>query len=173
MEPVTLESIKQQLEIEPDNATWDILLGAYIPAAREYIENRSQQVLVQRPFVEYRAAFGDYIELMRRPLVAVNSLTYLDQAGASAEVTGFVIQQPNRIYPPGGGFPAIQSGSNITVAYLAGYDDGAAPFALQQAIRMCVGHWFAQRETVAYGLIPSEVPHGVNAICDITFPGFV
>lgn len=170
VEPVTLDQAKQQVEVLLADHTYDALLTDYIAAAREYVENRSGHILIERDLVEYRACFGEWIET-KRPITDVLTVGYSDADGNPATVDSYVVAPPNRIYPDGS-WPTVQAGSSIRLEYTAGYPAGDEPRALLQAIKMLVAHWFSQRESVAVGLIPTEVPHAVDAICDQIIPGY-
>jgi uncharacterized phiE125 gp8 family phage protein len=50
------------------------------------------------------------------------------------------------------------------VTYEAGYDEMEAPEDVQQAVRMLVGHWYENRESVVVGTSSTEIPHGVTEI---------
>lgn len=168
-EPLSLPDVKAHLNIAESDTSYDGLLTAYIAAAREYVENRSDHVLVEREFTEYRASFGRYIELTKRPVGEVIEVGYTDADGAEQTYSDFVASvspHPARIHPAlNGWWPTIQSGSQIPVKYTAGYAAGEEPQSLLMAMKLLIGHWMLNRETVADGRL-AEMPHGVDALCD-------
>lgn len=166
-EPVSLTEAKDQLGVL--DTSRDSLILNYIAAARRFCENYSGHVFVLRTFTEAFERWGNYIEIGKRPIVSVDSITYTDATGADADFTAFttsVGRTPLRIYATTP--PTLGSNGNIRVAYTAGYADGETPEEARQAILMLVAHWFNQREsvTVMNGVTPNEVPLATTALLD-------
>ncbi len=165
-EPVSLAQAKAHLRVIDTNE--DALITLLIVAAREFVENRTGRILVQRAMTERRDCFGGYLQLYWRPVVAVTTISYTDSAGAAAAYTGFRSNiGPARVYPAlNGSWPSLGSNGEVIVTYTAGYAVGQEPQSLIQAMLLLIGHWFGIRETVVIGAGASEVPFAVGALCD-------
>jgi uncharacterized phiE125 gp8 family phage protein len=167
-EPVSLAEAKAQCRIQDDNDE-DALILALVTAAREWVENFTGRVLVQREFTDSFSCFGSYLELNQRPVVGTPTIAYVDtddaeQAFASIITSGS--RYPFRIYPASdSSWPTIASNTTITVTYTAGYPEGEVPQSLVQAMLLLIGHWWNNRESVVIGSTATEVPMAVNALC--------
>lgn len=162
-EPVTLADAKAQLRVL--DTSEDALITSYIVAAREYVENLTGLILVQREVTETRERFGQFLQLNWRPVVSVDPIDYADSDGNAATFADFLPSLYRaRVYPLAS-FPSVQNNSEISITYTAGYAEGEAPQSLVQAILLLVGHWFANRETVTRETV-NEVPFAVEALCD-------
>ena len=107
------------------------------------------------------------IELPRPPLVSVSSITYLDTANTSQTLSSshYTVDshnEPGRIVPSYNSiWPEVLDHVNaITVTYVAGYGATAAdvPQAIKQAILLCVGDLYEQREMTITGTIVNVLP---------------
>jgi len=167
-EPITLAQAKAQCRIVSDN-TEDALVESLIKAAREWVENATGHILMQRVIVEQRDEFGCYVELNRRPIVADSvEVAYVDTDGTAQDYADLVAQtdrDPGRVYPVAGGeWPSLFEYGGVTVTYTAGYAAGEEPQALLQAMLLLVAHWYKNREAVTANQ-PYEVPLAVEALC--------
>lgn len=167
-EPISLETAKLHCRVLDDDE--DDLFPAYIKAAREYVENVTGCILVQREIVEQRDEFGCYIELYFRPIVTDSvAVDYIDADGASQSYADFVAQtlrNPARIHPAlNGEWPTLSDYGGVTATYTAGYNEGEEPGALLQAMLLLIGHWYDHREAVTVGDVSEELKKGVEALC--------
>jgi hypothetical protein len=189
-EPVTLATAKLHLRVEI--ADDDALIGALIVAARERCETLTHRAFVSRgylltldgfPFshaptvsMAYSSerlpnlAFGR-IKIPKPPLIAVQSIAYLDTQGVSQ------VLDPSAYLVSGGGklqgvvtpaygatWPSTryQVGS-VRVAYTAGYGAAAdVPASIPQAMLLLIGAWYQNREEFASPT--SSLPMGVRAL---------
>ena len=168
-EPVLFAEAAKHLRLASDTSE-QALIESYIVAAREWVENYTGHVLVQREFTETFTRFPAYLELMKRPIVTVDEIAYVDTDGAPQTVVSFVEstgRYPYSVYPAHNAWwPSIRTNTLVTVTFTAGYAPGEEPQALLQAILLLVGHWFQTRATVNVGNIVTEVPFAVSALCD-------
>lgn len=167
-EPISLAQAKAQLRIVDDTSE-DALITGLIKAAREWVENYTGHVLVQREIVEQRDAFGTFLELHRRPIVSVDEVGYVDSNGSAQTYADFVPQIsrfPARIFPAvTGSWPSLWTYGGVTVTYTAGYAAGEEPQPLLQAMLLLVGHWYTNREGAAERA-QQEIPFAVTSLCD-------
>jgi uncharacterized phiE125 gp8 family phage protein len=114
------------------------------------------------------------IHLMRSPLLAVSSVQYYDGDGTlqtlnAANYVTDATMEPGRVAPAAGfSWPATQSRPGaVRINYTAGYATAAAmPASVIHAMRLLVGHWYENRETVLVGTISKEIEFGVMSLTD-------
>lgn len=150
-----------------------------IPAAVQAVEDRTARQLFRATLVQPldRWPCSGVIELKRSPVVSVSSITYLDMAGATQTwaASNYRVDAPNartsrraRIgLAYGATWPSIQDVINaVSVTFIAGYGTSAdtVPPRLRRAMKMLIGHWYENRETVLVGTISKEVELGFESL---------
>jgi uncharacterized phiE125 gp8 family phage protein len=115
-EPVSLAEAKAQVRMVEDNSE-DTFITSLIAPARAYVERVSRNLFVEGERTETFRRWGDYLELWRKPVVSVDTVTYStsDDPADDIEYTGFAADYnsfPLRIYPAfgGTGFPTLVAG---------------------------------------------------------------
>lgn len=192
-EPITLAQAKVQCRVDVSDTTEDDFISGLITAAREYVETRVRRTYVSRsyqlrmnrfPYLFPASYYPFYtlerlpnqlwgkIELPKPPLISVDFITYVDNNGDTqtldpsqyqVDVGGYL---PGYITPAYGlTFPSTRYQMDaVIVDYTAGFSDPTTiPRGVCQAIGMCVGHWFRNREAVSEGSF-TEVPMAVDAL---------
>lgn len=175
------------------NTTGDPFLSALITAARQYAETflaRSLLTQVWRvtmdtfPFASVRGLglglplasgfpYGGTIRLPRPPLIAVDSVIYVDTAGVSQTLdpatylvdTSEIVGEINPVY--GTVWPVARFQRNaVAVTFHAGYGASAAsvPSGIIHALKILVGHWYSHRELFMVKRFALEVPLSVDAL---------
>lgn len=151
-EPVSLTEAKRQVRMADDDSEDTFLETDLIPAARAYIERVSRYFLVAATRTETFSAWGDYLEIFRRPIASVTSpIVYTDEGGDDANYTGFLAplgRFPFRIYPAiDDDFPTLGEGGVITVTYTSGALSATSEeyLILKRAILLLIGIWFDNR----------------------------
>lgn len=175
-EPVTLAEAKLQCRMEEDDSD-DVFIDSLIPAARAYCERVSTHVLVRRVVTETFRRWGDYLQLTKKPIVVTDDdpivVSYMDASGEDTDYTSF-LHSDGRIYPGiGTSFPGLGHGGSVTVAYLAGYEEGSNDEALliaRRAMLLLIGHWFEFREAAMAGIVSSEIAFAVSSLLDSIRP---
>lgn len=168
-EPVSLTLAKAQIGLVDDTSR-DTLITGYIKAAREWVENYTGHILVQREVTDSFDRFTRYLELSKRPIVTVDEVAYTDTDEAQQTYSGFVAgitgRYPVRVYPAHNDWwPSTLANSQVIVTYTSGYEAGEEPQPLIQAMLLLVGHWFEHR-AAAEQQAPTEVPFAVLSLCD-------
>lgn len=165
-EPVTLAEARAHCRVLSTDE--DTLITALIIAAREWVENFTGHILVQREVTQRLSCFR-HPRLFAWPIAddATVTATYVDSDGATQPLTGARL-----IFGNGWAELATAFGSTwptsygpATVTVEAGYataDD--VPRSMKQAILLLVGHWFANRESVSDKPM-TEAPLTVEALC--------
>jgi uncharacterized phiE125 gp8 family phage protein len=199
VEPVTLDEAKLhcRVEISADDA----LISSLVVAARQYCEKeirrsfvtRSYQLRLNRFPYTFPVAFYPFytlerlpnqlygtVSLPRPPLIAVQSIIYVDVNGTPQTLNPSQYQVDaggvsQGVITPAYGliFPATRYQLDaVLVNYTAGYGDNTAvPDAIKAAIKLCVGHWYRNREAVSEGSF-AEVPLAVPALLSAFDWGF-
>ena len=147
----------------------DDLIQAYLDAAKRWAENYTGQLIDRREVVRHFAAFGGGIAILDGPNPDISSISYLDAAGLPQPWTDYrlvALQNPVVLPAVGGSWPAVGSPAGIAITLTAGYEDDDLPEDLQAAILLLVGHLYANRETVAPGSTPAEIPFGSTILAD-------
>lgn len=177
LEPVTTAEAKLHLRV--DGSDEDALIGSLVSAARDYAERYTRRAFVSQVWRMYMDFFPScrWFYLPRSPLISVNAITYKDENGAvqtlaaSAYVADSAQEVPARVALAEGEddwpetFDEIQA---VTVEFTAGYGAAASavPESIKAAIKLLVGHWFENRETVVIGSTPNAVPLAAMALLD-------
>lgn len=171
-EPLTTAEAKAHLRVT--DTSEDTLIGTYIVAAREWVENYTGHILVQREVVDGFSAWGPYLTLRHQPITVGDptptlTVAYINADGDETAFEDFVLRDqryPWTIWPVHGSeFPELGENPTITVTYTAGYASaGAVPQALRQAMLLLIGAWHQQRGANS-GDEMFETPFAVTSLC--------
>ena len=153
-EPISLEEAKDHCEIAASETAHDEKLRDFIAAAREQVENDTQQSLLTQTFT---LAFDEFptdgnIYLPMKPVQAITSITYYDSANSQQTLSASIYalntamrlvyrdydqSWPTHIIKPGG----------CVVTFTAGYGASPAhvPRILKQAMKLQIAKWFEHR----------------------------
>ncbi len=179
-EPVDL--VDARLHVRQTTADEDSLLSTLIAAARQYAETYTNRAFINQTWDWKLDGFPCGDGTLRLPLgnvTSITSITYTDTAGASQTWSSSLYltdlpsgpkAQLGRITPAYAQYyPSTREQVNaVAVRFVAGY--GAAstsvPESIKAAIKLLVGHWYANRESVvvSIGAGAVEVPHTVEAL---------
>lgn len=149
-EPVTLAEAKAQCRV--DSSDEDALLNGLIEAARDYAEAYCGTPLEIRTATIKCDGFNDFDHFPIVPLATVTGITYVDSAGATQTLSADVYEAradklvASIVLKSGQSWPAVQSGSRITVTATIGYAN--VPSSIKQAMLLLIGQWFDQRADV-------------------------
>lgn len=155
-EPVTLAEAKLFCRVDDDLTKDDGLISALIVAARDQAEHILGRALMAQTWERTLDAFphdGD-IELGYPPVQSVESVTYVDPAGAeqtlssgsylldSATIPGWVILGNDEEWPE-----TMVTANAVRVRFISGYASAAeVPESIKTWIKLHVGEWYANRE---------------------------
>ena len=182
--PVTVAEMKEHLRIV-DSTDDDTYVGELIDVATTWCEDYCDRTFADTAstvaFVDF---FGTRIELPRPPVrlnaTAANAtvtISYVDTGGTSQTLTwaesGTQQFRLDRDHVPGLVYPKYLEvwpsvrldDKSVQITYLAGYGGAQlVPKPAHHAIKMLVGHWYANREAV--GSVGQDVPMGVAALLE-------
>jgi len=175
-EPLTLAEAKLWCRIT--TAAEDDIVRALVGAARKRVERGTElALLTQTVEVKVDGFWGSCaIELPMPPLQSVESIKYLDPAGAeqTLDPATYVVsnhRRPGRVWlAHGKSWPASSPEREaVTVTFKAGFGDEPADLLakapnLVHAVRLLVAHYDRHREAVLAGLAPVLVPEGIDVL---------
>ena len=173
IEPLTIRQVEDHLRVDDCSREY---LAALIQVAREHAE-----MFTSRQFIEatYRLHLDEFpgavdaIELPRPPLIAVESIKYVDTDGVEQTLDASkykvdAVSEPGRVVPAyGESWPVARSQINaVTVEYKAGYGATRAdvPQRAKQAMLLMCGDWYEHRENVVTGTIQTELSNTAKAL---------
>ena len=192
-EPVSLDVAKVHCRVSLSYTGDDAYILALIVAAREYCEKETRRSFVARTYelrmnglpcrfasqAGYLRSFERFpvytygeIRLPKPPLIAVESITYIDMDGNQQTLDPSQYQVdaggvlPGTICPAYGQmFPQNRYQlDSARITYQAGYGTPAeVPSGICQAMLLLIGHWYRNRESVSDAGL-AEVPMGVKAL---------
>jgi uncharacterized phiE125 gp8 family phage protein len=161
-EPITLEEARTHLRVQPYGSPEahpdDDYIEALITSAREYCEQYLRRALATQIIEFPLDDFGSEIDLPLKPAQQVESITYLDTAGATQTLAttayGLDIYSGTIFLKSGQSWPTVLAQKNaITVKYTAGYtqgspDDYELPEPIKCAMLLLIGNLYENRQEV-------------------------
>lgn len=169
LEPLTISEASAHLRVD-SNAQEGLLLG-YIASARQWCEVYTGRCFANQTWRQSWDGFLPVFRLFKAPLVSVSAITYVDTAGTTQTLGASAYQvdaesEPPRIVPAyGQSWPSCRDQLNaVQITFVAGYGSMPVPPPIRQAMRLLVGHMYENREAVAVGAQPSELPLGVEPL---------
>lgn len=163
-EPVTTDEAKVHLRVVGTDD--DAYIAALIAAARQAAEQATGRALMAQTWEASFDRFEYAMTLPRPPIVSVESVKYLDAAGAlqtldpsQYELNDY--KEPARIIRPYVViWPATQQHENaVVIRYVAGYANAAAvPQEIKSWMLLRIGMLYANRESVVDGMRTAELP---------------
>ena len=177
-EPVTLAEAKLHLKVETGDD--DTLISSLITAARETAEIFTGRALASQVLEYILDGFpisNDTIYIPKPPLENITSIKYRDCQGAETEwdSSNYVVDSesmPARIalaygkyFPDFTPYPV----SSVRIRFAAGYRTGGPdslkiPEGIKQALKLLIGHFYENRESVVVGTVANKVPFTVEAL---------
>jgi len=166
IEPVSLADARLHCRI--DSTAEDDLLAIYITAARQMAEELTNRALITQQWRQTLDAWpAEDVRLDRSPQVSIDSVTYIDTAGATQTLSSaaYVLDaatSPGWLIPADGAtWPSTDTVANaVSITYTCGYGDAASdvPAPIRSWILLTVGYLYAQREAVDLTGKASAIP---------------
>lgn len=164
-EPLTSAEVKKHLEVSTSTTAHDTQIGTLIEAARYAFEADTGIATITRTFVEYfdRWPCEDVLTLQRRPVSAITSIQYVDQAGTTQTLSSSCYTLDTAAVVPGvylnygETWPTIRGQRRaVIVTYVAGYSSSTTlPELHKQAMLMWIAARFYNRQ--------GDDPFGITA----------
>lgn len=165
-EPVSLERAKRHLRIEVEDTENDDLLRSYLRAVRQWCEYYSGRAFLwQHISANIDSLVDGTIILPRPPLIAISSIAYIDQAGATqtvdsslynadvSSVPGRIVRAYNQDWPDVRGHH-----HDVTISYIAGH---STTFTRTGSTLVVAGHIFNLNDIVCVYNIGGALPAGL------------
>lgn len=174
-EPITLGETKEHLRIDLEDD--DMLVSAYIKAARELCETVTRTALVTQTWELVLDAFpaSDRIEIPLPPLVSVTSIKYTSSADVETTVTstdyrvvttpwpGYIVLKTGYSWPS----TTLKEAEGVVIRFVAGYGTAiSVPQSIKEGMLLYAGHLYENREgsLVGAGVAAQVLPMGVEAL---------
>jgi uncharacterized phiE125 gp8 family phage protein len=139
----------------------DALLSALRDAAVGHVERESGVILAPAQFRWLLRSFPGRVDLPLRPVVAINSVTYLDTDGIEQEYPGARLVGGS-VYPATSGhWPCAYHYAAVT--FTAGLDAPTDAPELIAAAKLMIGHLWENRSASSERAM-AELPLGVDAL---------
>lgn len=178
IEPVTLEEAKTHCRIDLTITDEDALVADLIVAATRHVERFTHRRLISQAFDDKRDAAPSQVwESPVAPVLSIDSVSYVDGNGTTqtwssalyrTDIPAGPTAGPARLTPIYSGvWPQTQGVINaFTVRFTAGYGTTAAsvPYDIKAAIKLLIGHLYANREAGNIGNIVTPLPLGVESL---------
>lgn len=182
--PLSVSDAKAHLRIV-DNTDDDDYIGTLIDTATAWCEDFCERTFADKQYtVAFDDFFGTRIELPRPPVrlnatasSATVTISYVDTGGSTQTLTwaqsGTQQFRLDRDHVPALVYPLYQSvwpsvrldDKSVQITYLAGYGGATyVPKPAVHAMKMLIGHWYANREAVLSGTISKEIELAVAAL---------
>lgn len=177
---ITLDDAKRHLNVTTDLDD-DLILGQ-IKAATQMLENRSRRAFVTQTRILKMRTFGDSRYVLERlirppisPLRSVTSVVYIASNGTTTTMpsSDYLVSIGDKPGTIGEAYNATWPNTrnvqnDVTITYVAGHStvNTGVPEYAKQAVRMLVGHWYRNRESVLTGTISKEIEYGIDALME-------
>ena len=147
--PVSLNDVKEHLNIAIADTTQDDKLTLLIYAAQERLEREIDRIILDGTFKMTGPCFGDSVLISHKPVTAVTAVKYIDTDGNEQTLDPsdwrFLSDRREVVPAIGGQFPSTYPNipDAVSVEYSAGYGTEACnvPRMIRAAMMLCVGKW--------------------------------
>lgn len=171
VEPITLLEAKEFMRVDNDDE--NPLIESLISVAREKIESDTKRAIAAQTLRYNLDSFpwdSRVISIPRPPLVAVSSITYIDEDGVTQTwaASNYVVDsssEPGRVQlAENSEWPETQSGriNAVAINYTAGWS--SPPERVKMLAKLWVSHFFENREPVNIGNIVNEIPLALKSL---------
>ena len=168
---MTIDLATAKAHLRVDTLDEDALITAYLSAAKGSVERSTGKKLTSGAVTQQVSGFpprGGPLSMWYGPVTAIVSVAYDDAAGAEQTLADFRLVEgvDAKLLPAfGDAWPSTAPGPGaVRITYTAGYAADEVPPALDQAVLLLVGHWYANREAVSVGNVVNEFPLGVEML---------
>lgn len=179
-EPVTQAEAKAHCNVFHDDD--NDIFASLIEAARMHCEAYTHRAFLSQVWDDKRDGFpcgGQAIWFDKAPLLTSTApvVTYTDSAGDSQTWSSslYTVDAPagpharqGRIFLNyGQTYPSTRSIENaVSIRFYCGYGTSASdvPEGIKAAMKLLIGHWYANREPVALGTIATPIPKAVDTL---------
>jgi uncharacterized phiE125 gp8 family phage protein len=177
-EPITTAVAK--LHCRVDHSTDDALIDTLCGAARDVFETGTRRKCITQTWdmkLDRFPCWDEPIVLPFAPVASVTSVTYVDTNGdtqtwSSSYYTTDLPTGPQamlgRIVPAyQQDYPQTRDVINaVTVRFVVGYGSAgtSVPAGMLAGMKLLIGHWYENRQSVITGTIATEIPQAVETL---------
>jgi len=171
--PISLKEAKQYCRVDHDDE--NSLIESLIAAAVDYLDGPSGilgRAIIDQTWLLELDAWPSRLALPIEPVSSV-TVQYLDESGTETDVPEnqmVIIDAPSArtVLEWVEGFQVPELSDTrypVKITLTAGFGAAAKELdGIKVAIKMMVGHWYENRETVVLGVSVAELPMAVNAL---------
>ena len=171
--PISRDEAKLHCRVEHDEE--DMLIDSLIAAAVDYLDGPSGilgRAIIEQQWLLELDAWPSSLALPIEPVSSV-TVQYLDKSGTETDVPEnqlVIIDAPSArtVLEWVDGFQAPELSDArypVKITLTAGFGVAAKELdGIKVAIKMMVGHWYDNRETVVLGMSVAELPMAVSAL---------
>ena len=170
-EPLSLDDVKDVLNLDDECTEFDDLLFAYITAAREMVEAQTNYKLGVATIDCIYERFRPELWMEVANIATITYVKYYDGDNtlttlAAADYETDLVSFPARIRPVyASTFPDTYTRYDaVTIRVVT---SGEYPAPLLTAMKMIIGHWYENRQDVVVGHTSTEIPQTSQFIMDI------
>lgn len=157
---LSLADAKDQVKVRHTDE--DVLIASLRDAAILHIERITGVALAPAEYRWTMRCFETRIDLPMRPVTEISEITYHDEDGEDATYTGWRLIEGSVLSAITDAWPYAHGYAAVT--FTAGLESPDEAPDLLAAIRLMLGHLYANREAVNVGNITSELPLGVASL---------
>jgi uncharacterized phiE125 gp8 family phage protein len=171
-EPITLSEAKLYLKV--DNSDEDALITALIVAARDSCERYTNMAFFTQTWEAYFDYLPTLIEFNKSPIQSITKIEYYDSANTLQTLSSSLydvdlVGSPVRIRKGKNmTYPEVYQRLNaVKITFVAGVTSTAAiPEQIKLALKLTLGHFYENRQTVVIGHSVNEVPKTAEYLLD-------
>jgi uncharacterized phiE125 gp8 family phage protein len=170
-EPVSVDELRQFIGITQSGETSrDEVIASRIISARLWCEYFTNSHIIATTLTAYDVRFLDCCIDLNMPLVAVNTIKYLDSNGTEQTLPStdyYVDNVSNRVVSAfGKTWPTARIQTNsIQIEYVAGYANAAAvPEPIKEAIKFIVAQWERFQNAYEGAGYPPDFPNVAKSL---------
>ena len=163
---VSLDLAKNHLRV--DHNQDDQYISSLITAARETLEERTNRAFAQQQWQLGLNFWQSMMIIPRPPLISVEEIKYLDtdeqwQVVDTDVYRVAIAPMPGYVYlAPGQGWPdKLSAMESIAISFTCG---GVVEKQATQFVLLMVGNWYENREAVAIGAAPHDLPQSADML---------
>lgn len=161
VEPVTATEAKLHLELS--GTTYDDKIDSLIAEARQQVEHDTDAALITQTWKQRFYGFTDPLQLAKRPVQSVSSITYYDNGNSqqtlSSSLYSFDAKRRQVHLAYNESWPATVSRWDcVEVTFVCGYGDAASdvPEMYKQAMLLQIGFNFENRDMLLSDGVSSQ-----------------
>ena len=170
-----LTTAEAKAHLKVDVSDDDTLIDNLVSAATESCQIYTNRYFIDTVLTQYSDSFNGISTLYKSPVASIASIKYYDsddslQTWASSNYILDASLEPARVsLSVAGSLPTLSGRINaVECKYTVGYGTASTdvPQGIIQAVLLCVGNWYQNRQSVVTGTIATELPLSSQYLLD-------